>query len=288
MLGVGPGARTFPCALAVVVSAATCSAALAADKVACVDAAEAGQRLRKEGHLVSARDQLLVCASPECPEVVSQDCTGWLGEVQRSLASVVVKAQNAGGEPLSDVSVFLDGTELSERAPTAAIDVDPGDHVVRCVRTGFIPVEQTVRVSEGERGDEVDCRLAQATPTAPDAGRAKGDPRIFQPLSPAPSQRGPLPWIVWPLGGLGVAGVGTFTYFGLEGKAEENSLRAKKTGCAPTCSPAQLEPVETKFLVANVSLGIGIAALAAAAVVAVLHQSSGPATTSTAAGVSAE
>jgi hypothetical protein len=266
----------------VVVSVATCSVALAADKVACVEAAEAGQRLRKEGHLVSARDQLLLCASRECPDVVSQDCTGWLGEVQRSLASVVVKARSAAGEPLSDVSVFLDGTELSERAPTAAIDVDPGDHLVRCERVGFTPVEQSVRVSEGERGDEVECRLAQATPLGPDAGRPKVGPRILQALPPGPPTRGPLPWVVWPLGGLGLAGIGTFTFFGLEGTAEENTLRGK-TGCAPRCSSAQLEPVETKFLVANISLGVGVVALAAAAVVALLHQSSAPSTTSTAA-----
>jgi hypothetical protein len=271
----------------VVVSVATCSVALAADKVACVEAAEEGQRLQKEGHLVSARDRLLVCASRECPDVVSQDCTGWLGEVQRSLASVVVKAQGAAGEPLSDVSVFLDGSELSERAPTASIDVDPGDHVVRCERVGFIPVEQSVHVSEGERGDEVDCRLAQATTKAPDAGRPKGDPRILQAVPPGPPTRGPLPWVVWPLGGLGVAGIGTFTYFALEGKAEENTLRGK-TGCAPKCTSAQLEPVETKFLVANVSLGVGIVALAAAAIVAVLHQSSGAATPSTATGSTTE
>jgi hypothetical protein len=188
---------------------------------------------------------------------------------------------------VSDVSVFLDGTELSERAPTAAIDVDPGDHVVRCERAGFTPVEQSVRVAEGERGDEVDCRLAQATPKVPDAGRPKVDPRILQALPSGAPTRGPLPWVVWPLGGIGLAGIGTFTLFGLEGKAEENTLRGK-TGCAPRCTSAQLEPVETKFLVANVSLGVGIAALAAAAIVALLHQSGSAPTTSTAAGSASE
>ena len=287
MLAVGPGARTLPCALAGVVLLATCSTALAADKVACVEAAEAGQRLRKEGHLVSARERLLVCASRECPDVVSQDCTGWLGEVQRSLGSVVIKAYSVDGEALSDVSVFLDGTELAERAPTAGIDVNPGDHVLRCERAGFTPAEQPVRVSEGERGDEVNCRLQPATPKAPDERRPKGDPRIFQTLPPKPATRGPLPWVVWPLGGVGVAGIGTFAYFGLAGRAEENSLRGK-SGCAPFCTPAQLEPVQTKFLVANVSLGVGVVALAAAAVVALLHENSSTATTSTAAGGAAE
>jgi hypothetical protein len=92
---------------------------------------------------------------------------------------------------------------------------------------------------------------------------------------------------VWPLGGLGIAGIGTFTYFGLEGKAEENTLRGK-TGCAPKCTPTQLEPVETKFLVANVSLGVGVVALAAAVIVALLHESSAAPTTPTTAGSATE
>jgi hypothetical protein len=266
---------------------ATGSTALAADKVACVDAAEAGQRLRKEGHLVAARDQLLVCASRDCPDVVSQDCTGWLGEVQRSLGSVVVKAHSVSGEPLSDVSVSLDGIELAERAPTAAIEVDPGDHVLRCERPGFTPAEQPVRVQEGQRGDEIDCRLAPSTPTAPSDRPSKGDPRIFETPPPPPATRGPLPWVVWPLAGVGVAGVGAFTYFGLSGKAEENSLLGP-TGCAPKCTPEQTDPARTKFLIANVSLGVGIVALGAAAIVAILHQSAPPPPPSAAAGHATE
>jgi hypothetical protein len=81
---------------------------------------------------------------------------------------------------------------------------------------------------------------------------------------------------VWPLGGLGLAGIGTFAYFGLSGKAEENTLRGK-TGCAPSCTPEETDPVRTKFLIANVSLGVGIVALGAATIIAFLHQSAAPA-----------
>ena len=95
MPAVSPSVRRAICALVATSLSVWAPPALAIDKVTCVDAAEAGQRLRKEGHLVSARDRLVVCASPECPEVVSQDCTGWLGQVQRSLASVIVKAYGA-------------------------------------------------------------------------------------------------------------------------------------------------------------------------------------------------
>lgn len=276
MLAAGPGARSMLCAAAVVAALASSRRAVAADKVACVEAAEAGQRLRKEGHLVSARDRLLVCASRECPDVVSQDCTGWLGEVQRSLGSVIVKARSVAGEPLSDVTVFLDGTELAERAPTAAIDVDPGPHVFRCERTGFAPAERQAQLSEGERGHEVDCALA---PTAQilrrEAVGSRADPRVFEALPPKPPETAPLPWVVWPLGGIALAGGASFAYFGLTGLADENTLRAKG-GCAPYCTSTDLEPVRTKFVIADISLGVGVAALAVAAVVVLLHAGRSP------------
>src|SRR5512142_876256 len=63
----------------------------AGDKAACAAAAEVGQRLFKSHKLVAAREQLLACSSKECPDVISQDCTQWLGEVERSVASVVLK-----------------------------------------------------------------------------------------------------------------------------------------------------------------------------------------------------
>src|SRR5882672_1519053 len=97
--------RSTFCALMAMSPTVWSSPALATDKAACVAAAEAGQRLRKQGHLVSAREQLVVCASPECPQVVSQDCTGWLGEVQRSLASLVVRARDGSGQALREVAV---------------------------------------------------------------------------------------------------------------------------------------------------------------------------------------
>jgi hypothetical protein len=266
-----PSARGAVCALVATSLSAWTTPGLAINKVACVEAAEAGQRLRKEGHLVSARDRLVVCASPECPEVVSQDCTGWLGQVQRSLASVVIKAYG-DDEPLSDVAVFLDGAELTERAPTATIEVDPGDHVVRCEHAGFAPVEERTHLVEGERGREIACELAslvaRAREEAPGETRAPAE----VPGNGGPT-RGGIPWIVWPVGGLGVAGVTAFAVLGLSGKSDESALARPMAmgGCAPYCTPSQVDPIRTKFVVADISLAVGIVALAAAGVIALLN-----------------
>jgi hypothetical protein len=267
--------RRALCALVATSVTASSLPAAAIDKAACVDAAEAGQRLRNEGRLISARDRLLLCASPECPEVVSQDCTGWLGEVQRRLASVVVRARDSHGQPLSEVAVSLDGAMLTERAPTAAIELDPGDHVVRCERVGFEAAQQRVRLAEGERGIEIVCGLTLLTPPAEPPAET---PAPVEHPGPTPTPSASLPWTVWALGGLGVAGLGSFAVFGLWGRNDENAAARPKMqgGCAPDCTLELRDSIRTKYIVADVSVAVGLVALGAAAILALLHASAPP------------
>jgi hypothetical protein len=251
------------------------SPAAAVDKVACVQAAEAGQRLRGRGQLLSAREQLLVCASAECPAVVSQDCTSWLGAVQLSLASAIVTARDSSGQTLTDVGVTVDGRLLPERAPTAAIDFDPGEHTVRCDREGYSEAVAYAKLGDGERGREIVCSLeplqprpsAQPAPSAP----AQVPPAALQPSSPAP--QGPshgVPWTAWAFGGLGLAGVGTFAGLALSASSDQDALRHS---CAPYCPSSKVDPVATKFTVADVSLVVGLVSIGTATLIALLHSS---------------
>jgi hypothetical protein len=266
-----PRTRRALCSLVATSVVAWSLPAGAVDKAACVDAAEAGQRLRKEGRLISARDSLLVCASPECPEIVSKDCTGWLGEVQRRLASVVVRARDTHGEPLGDVVVSLDGATLTERAPTAAIELDPGDHVFRCERAGFEVAQQHARLAEGERGREVVCEMKSLAPPATTLTETASPVEGPGSMAPHPAS---IPWTVWALGGLGVAGLGGFAVFGLWGRNDENNAaRPQPAGCKPDCTADQVDPIRTKYIVADVSLAVGLVALGAAALIGVIHAS---------------
>jgi hypothetical protein len=62
-----------------------------------------------------------------------------------------------------------------------------------------------------------------------------------------------------------VVALGSFTFFALSGKSEEKSLASS---CGPNCSDDQLRPVKRDYLIADVSLVIGIVAAAAAVVLA--------------------
>jgi hypothetical protein len=231
----------------------TCRAApaLAIEKAACVTAADEGQRLRKNHKLVEARAQFLVCASGDCPTVVSQDCVQWLGSVERSLASVVVRAHDSSGTELADVRVLVDGTLLTEHPTTTPIEVDPGPHVVRYEAKGFEPVEEQIVLAEGDRGHMLGGELHPSPAVQP----------------PATARGGGIPVVAWALGGLSVVGVGSFVTFAAMGQSEQNSLRST---CAPYCSPSQIAPLQTKFTVANVSLVVGAVALGAGVTIALV------------------
>ncbi|HLK40864.1 MAG TPA: hypothetical protein VKU41_29120 [Polyangiaceae bacterium] len=269
--------RLFPAAVGLLLAAPIAlwaSPAGAVDKASCVAAAEEGQRLRRQGLLIAARNQLELCARPECPEIVSHDCTGWLKEVSGVLASVVVTAHDRDGNAVPDVDLVLDGSATTQRPPTRAIELPPGQHVVRCERRGFVPWEAHVELGEGERDHAIDCELTEVAPGPAIVRRA---PSPFTAPLPAPAApRGEpssaVPWIVWPLAGLGVAGFGSFAAFGASGTSDQNTL---KHTCAPYCSSSQVDPIATKFMVANVSLAVGALA-AGAAVLVVLLQPSAP------------
>src|SRR5438552_19090580 len=84
------------------------SPSLADEKLACVNAADAAQRLRNANKLLEARANLQICARDVCPSIVRSDCTRWRAEVEASVPTVVLRAQDAHGQELTDVKVMLD------------------------------------------------------------------------------------------------------------------------------------------------------------------------------------
>ncbi len=58
-------------------------------------------------------------------------------------------------------------------------------------------------------------------------------------------------------------GLGGFVGFGLAGSSKEKSL---ENSCAPNCSDSELDPMRRAYRIGDLSLGIGVAALAGTAV----------------------
>jgi hypothetical protein len=166
------------------------------------------------------------------------------------MPSVVLVARDAAGRDLRDVHVTLDGGPLVDHLDAHAIPIDPGEHAFRFERGG-VTVEERVMVREGEK-----ARLLTVTVDA--APRAGPEPPA-EPTATAPRSTNVATYIV---GGLGLAALGAFGYFGLSGRSEYFDL---EHSCAPHCTSSQTAPGRTKLIVADISLGVSVVALGVAA-----------------------
>lgn len=210
----------------------------------CVRAYESSQELKLDGKLTEARDRLFRCMQEDCRAFMRQACAEWLEDVQLGMPSVVF-AVRRGPQDLSQVRVFKDGQLLRERLEGQAVEIDPGIYTFRFEADGSPPLEQRFVIREGERKRVL--RVVLPAPQGPDLTQRDGG--------------GPPPLATWILGGVGALGVAGFVTLGLWGSSDESSLRDR---CAPDCSDADVDAVSTKYLLSDLSLGVGLLSLGAA------------------------
>lgn len=227
------------------------SSAGAVDRKACIVAADDGQKLRDEGKLSAARDKFIACAEKGCPAAVSKQCAQWVEEVDHEMPTLSFRAKDESGKEILDVQVVLDDKPLAGAVATKAMTLDPGTHKIRFVRKDGKAVEDTFLLRPGEKD-----RIVELAFEAPKVDKPVA---VAATTSVASGGGFRFPWPAWV--GLGltvVGGVGTAA-FAASAASDESDLR--KT-CAPSCPPDQRSGIETKLVLANVSLGVGIAGLA--------------------------
>lgn len=207
-------------------------------KDVCAAAHLSGQELRQAGRLLEARDRLYVCAARGCPAIIQADCGRWLEEVQSSMPTVVLGARSQSGADIVDVVVRVDGREVARRLDGKPLALEPGPHTLGFQVNGQPEVRVDVLIKAGVKNREIIAELPVGE------------------VSTAP------PLAFWVLAGIGTAGLISFGTFGAIGQAEYSDL---ESSCAPSCSTADSDAVRTKFLVADISLGVGLAAYAGAA-----------------------
>jgi hypothetical protein len=232
-------------------------------KEQCRAAYEDGQLLRRESKPRAAKDRLAVCARAECPDLVRTDCIRWIDEVDHAIPTIVLEAHTESGDAEA-VHVTMDGAPLAERIDGRPIEVDPGRHAFRFELPGRPPYEVTLVIVEGQKDRPVTATWS-APPPAPPPPAVVPPPGTAVPGAPPetpPEMHRPVPAAAWIAGGVGLAGLASFTTFALVGAAKKNDLDAS---CSPFCSSSDLAPARTAFAVADVSLGVGVAALGVAA-----------------------
>jgi hypothetical protein len=264
-----PHLRAASAALATIAALLADRPAAADEVEACATASEKGQELRDQGKLRAARELFVTCAAAECPAIVQRDCTAWLASVDEKLPSVALHARDRRGRDLTEVRVTIDGEVVAERLDGRALVLDPGAHTFRFAAAGAPEVEQKLLLREGEKGRLVDVVLGP--PEAPKP------PKIEE-------RRFSIPAASWVLGAVALGGFGALAGFGVSAKSAVDDMRAS---CAPGCAPERVDAARRDMILANVGLGVGVAALGAAVVIAAVHDSAPPAKPAAAAWISA-
>jgi len=218
----------------------------------CSTAYERTQTEKIAGHYVAASAAALECSQIQCNSAIVQECVRFYGALEAETPTLVFSARKAEGGELVDVRVEMDGKVAAQQITGRPFSVDPGPHEFVFIhpQRGRMQLNETARV-----GDK--ARIIEATFVDPLA-------KIGGNVGASSEKAGGVPVMSYVLAGVGVVGLGAFTYFRVSGASDYNK---KNEECSPGCPPGDLDPIRTKYTLSYVSLGVGAAALAGAAAI---------------------
>ncbi len=228
-----------------------------AKKAACIQAHTEAQKLKRAKKLKAAREQLLFCAQDECPAIARGDCGPWLAELDAGQPSIVIVARDGQGRDLVDIEVRIDGQALTQRLDGNAITIDPGEHTLVFSR-GSERVEKTWLIHEGEQHRKLEVVLGTNVPK----DEASKPPSVASSIQ---SPDGSIPTVTYVLGAVSIVALGGFVGFGALGRSKEHDVQRSLCGQTKTCDPSSMDSAKTHYIVADVSLGLAVLSLGAAA-----------------------
>ncbi|HEY3819184.1 MAG TPA: hypothetical protein VGL81_18575 [Polyangiaceae bacterium] len=258
--------RRAPVLLAVLAAAALSTSRAGArtdDKQQCLAASDQGQQLRDDGKYRQAREAFAACARDACPALVRRDCMKWLADLEQASPSIVVGAKDDKGADLVDVTVLVDGVPLVTKLDGKPTQIDPGAHVLRFQTRGYPSVEQHVMVRAGEKSRLVAVQFgtpAPAIPAGPVAPASTSAPPADSGLTPQGTRTS-----AWVFGGISVAAFATEAYFGFSGLSDRSNLKNQPCAKSASCPESSVDSIRTKFTVADIGLGVGLASAAISA-----------------------
>jgi hypothetical protein len=288
---------------------ATTSAAKDPPARACSTAFGGAQQLQRAGHLREARELLRTCARSACGSLQKR-CASDAAQLTSDIAMIAPVVTDETGAPLIDVQVKVDGELLTTRLDGRAFPVDPGVHELSfSTRLGAWPGHEVattrkMMIVQGQRGpisvtlsstEEAGPRptTAFAAPAEPTeapaetgASKANDKPPVeataSRDESPTTPPRGGPSAFTYLLGGVGLLGLGAGGLLTYWGKSDNDAL----SQCSPNCQPASVDHVRTMYLAADISFGVGAAAVGVAALLFATSHSGGEAPPSAATKVS--
>jgi hypothetical protein len=169
-------------------------------------------------------------------------------ELEAKLGFVDLTVANA--TPTTVVKVG--GDVVQRDAWTQPVAVTPGSVDVVVESEGKPPVVKTVQVTAG-----------QHQPVPVDAGPAAPPPPVVAHVEAPPAKKVPLRTWAYVAGGVGVAGLATFTVFGLMSNSTYDGLKNDcPNGACPASKKDDISSGKTQQTIANIGLVVGAVGLA--------------------------
>jgi len=264
-------------------------------RAACASTYDDALSHQQAGHLREARTLALQCARVACGNL-QKKCAASAEQLRSDIAWIAPVVTDDKGTPLVDAQVKIDQQLLASRLDGRELPVDPGVHELSVTaKVGKWPGHEVsatrkVMIVQGQRGpitialppsdDEPAAAPASTTTDTPETSSTEPAPEPARTDAASVStQRHGLS--AWPfvIGSVGVLGLGAGALLTYWGKTDNDALGA----CSPNCAPSSVTHIRNLYLAADISFGVGGAALGVAALLFLTsHPSSREAPPSTA------
>lgn len=184
-----------------------------------------------------------------------------LAAIEARLAQLEIVVTGPDGEELSGVVVLINGSELAPALVGVSVPTNPGEVRIEASAEGMASSSRTIKLPEG---DEQVVEL-QLSPTTNDGTTSETEkPAAESSSNERTSSRRTIGWITVGSGaGIaltgGVFGLLSMTQLG-RAKSDESLCGAEKL--CTSDGRDEVDAARTKALVADISMGVGIAAMA--------------------------
>ncbi|HEY0468864.1 MAG TPA: tetratricopeptide repeat protein [Polyangiaceae bacterium] len=214
----------------------------------------------KQGKFASAwstfKEALVVAQRDGRPERVEY-AKKHLAVVEPKLSKITIEVSSEANEP--GLMVTLDGAPLGAAAWGVGMPVDPGTHQVSASAPGKSSFEQRVEIESGSTTLKIP-KLASAGATRPVDTDTEKKPVTDEPSAAQPGNGRRTAGFV--IGGVGIVALGVGSYFGVRAFSKWSE---RNDNCGGGCNDAAKsagDAAKSAATVANIGIGLGIAAVA--------------------------
>jgi hypothetical protein len=220
----------------------------------CIEKHAEGQEARMEQRLKDAARAFGICADEGCPQLVREDCIQWQTQATTSAPRVVFQAPQQEG--LGDLRVLIDGAQVDVKFGEPMI-FDPGPLHLRFEASGRTPVERQLSLRAGAPPTVVKIELPVSKASPRRVIKPKPVPATSASIAQQPRvvDQNRTPALIYILGGVAAGAVGVGTYFAIDAA---NDRAHALDECAPLCADADVESIDRKLIIADVSFGVGV------------------------------